>query len=74
MTGAEPMHCTCPSAWFGVVPPSHCAMHNPSTFGYVTANGTTATNPFAAKPMLDSDIDRIARRVVELLNAPKDPP
>ena len=57
--------CTCPSAWWGVVPPA-CPVHNPGTGRTFVATDTIPLAP--AEPGLsDADVDRIARRVAELL-------
>ena len=62
MTG-DPVMCQCPPAWWGTVPPV-CAVHNPSTFA--------GTQPVAhAVPLSDYDVERIARRVAELLKESK---
>lgn len=53
--------CTCPTAWWGLYPPS-CPVHNPAA--------STAGTKFvltAPPPMPAADVERIAQRVAELL-------
>lgn len=56
-------------AWWGVVPPPRCAGHSGVSFvPMAPQSAATTTLRFASlAPLSDEDIDRIARRVVELL-------
>lgn len=50
--------CTCPSVWLGVVPPPLCPIHTLPPIVVVTDAHTR---------LADDDVERIARRVAELL-------
>ncbi len=62
--------CQCPVAWWGICPPP-CPVRNP--LGGVTYRRSYASNKIeldqapVPPPMLDADIERIARRVAELM-------
>lgn len=62
--------CTCPSYWFEGARP-YCALHNPG-YGTGWAPGwspptvTQITWPPVPQRLSDEDVDRIARRVIEL--------
>jgi len=65
MSCGDPIWCQCPAAWWGIMPP-YCPLHNP---GY-SAPYTTITTPntVPVTPGLPpEDIEKIARRVAELL-------
>lgn len=58
-------------AWWGVTPPPRCSVHAESATSFVpmvptTTTGTTLTFT-PGQQLSDSDVDRIARRVVELM-------
>ena len=56
--------CTCPhGGWWSVAPPPPCPVHSrcaAPVFPYI---------PPAVAPLSDADVERIARRVAELLKA-----
>lgn len=62
--------CQCPSMWMGVTPPP-CPVHNSSTG--MTWTGTSTLSQSSPAPVLalpsisDTDIERIAKRVAEML-------
>lgn len=61
-------------AWWGINPPPRCPTHADSAAPFApmmpTTTTTAATLTFtSAPPLSDSDVERIARRVVELLAA-----
>jgi hypothetical protein len=66
----DPVQCQCPSAWFGVVPPI-CPMHNPypgrTTVGYGNYTSGVGWLTSQSPRMSDDDVERIAKRVAELL-------
>lgn len=70
----DPPYCTCPTAWWAVVPPPPCPMHShPHTYmlpRMATVTGASTDIPLSASALSDADVDRIARRVVELLRSP----
>lgn len=57
--------CTCPTAWWGTVPP-YCPLHNPGT-GWVPSTVTTGELRIVPQRLFDEDVERIAVRVAELL-------
>lgn len=59
-----PLVCQCPGAWWGTVSP-YCPVHNP---GYATATIQLYPQGVPLTPGLSpEDIEKIARRVAELL-------
>lgn len=70
--------CTCyTGGWFGTVPPPRCFKHQPldnTACGGNWLNGTTATvGTFTFSPfnkLSDEDVERVAKRVAELLREP----
>lgn len=68
MTGNAP-HCTCPAVWMSVLPPPPCPAHSWHFTPSVTIPVTT-TQQFApiAPSISDADIERIAKRVAEMLS------
>lgn len=62
----DPIFCTCPqNGWFGVTAPPYCPVHNPS---HVWTGVLDTSGLFNAKPLLDSDVERIAQRVTQLMS------
>lgn len=57
--------CRCPQAWWGIVPPP-CPVHNPGTGG-MTIVSDKITLSRSPTPISDCDVERIAKRVAELL-------
>lgn len=56
-------------AWWGTVPPPKCAAHSITPFAWMW---TGVTQPVFGPPRLsDEDIERIARRVADLLRESK---
>ena len=59
--------CQCPHFWWGVVPPT-CPVHNPgTTYTITTFPSLPPTQDRIPASMSDADVERIARRVAELL-------
>lgn len=58
-------YCTCPTVWHGIIPPPLC----PSCAAEVRATPYQPTWPTQWQPtrLSDEDVERVARRVVELL-------
>ena len=71
--GDPPPGCTCGAYW-SILPPEPCPYHAPQ-FAWVTPPQTSdritiaLADPNPSPPLSDDDVDRIARRVVELLKA-----
>lgn len=67
--GAGQAACGCWSgAWWGVNPPPRCAMHSVGMFGLFPVAAAPSL-PFAPR-LSDEDVERIAKRVAELMRAP----
>lgn len=65
--------CECPTAWWGTAPPP-CPVHNPQ-YGAATIGATVPyeTLRYSFTPnrtLSDADVERIAKRVVELMPKP----
>lgn len=62
-------------AWWSITPPPRCPVHAESATPFAPMMPTTTTTTLRLTPtapqLSDSDVDRIARRVVELLREPK---
>lgn len=74
-------HCTCPTSWLGIYPPPKCpacqAWEQQWAYPYPTHPwpngnvGTYTTNNLVFNKLSDEDIEKIAKRVVELLKESK---
>jgi len=59
--------CLCPPMWHGAVPP-YCPVHNPGTGYSFTSDRIGWVEPVRCPmPLSDADVDRIARRLAEIV-------